>query len=72
MQPTNTHDTKMTAPKTLATAPVKSGSGTHGSVATAKAISPHVKALVHASHKIEYSKDHPKAGVKTPSTPVLK
>lgn len=79
MQNTTTHDTTMTGTKMQETAPQKSGSGTSGHLSTvaSKVISPvakHVKALKHASHKIGYRKDHPKAGagVKTPSAPVLK
>ena len=65
--------------KTQETAPGKSVSGTstHPSTVAPKVIShetKHVKALIRGSHKIEYRKDHPKAGagVKNSSAPVLK
>jgi hypothetical protein len=79
MQNITTHDTTTTDTKMQETAPHKSGSGTsvHLSTVAPNVIShltKHVKALIHASHKIGYQKDHPKAGagVKTPSAPVLK
>ncbi|MFZ1128348.1 hypothetical protein [Methanoregula sp.] len=79
MQNTPPHDTTMTGTKMQATAPKKSESGTsaHPSTVAPNVISPqakHVKALKHASHKIGYRKDHPKAGagMETPSAPVLK
>ncbi|MFZ1897309.1 hypothetical protein [Methanoregula sp.] len=79
MQNTTTHDTRITDTKMQETVPRKSGSGTsaHPSTVAPNVISPvikHVKALIHASHKIGYRKDHPKAGagVKAPSSPVLK
>jgi hypothetical protein len=79
MQNTTTNDTRITDTKMQETAPQKSRSGTsaHPSTVATRVIFPpakHVKALIHASHKIGYRKDHPKAGagVKTPSAPVLK
>jgi hypothetical protein len=70
---TPTHDTKIAGTKTQEKAPKKSGSGT---VAAKVVSSPSkgIKALKHGSHKVEYRKDHPKAGaiIKTPSAPVLK
>ncbi len=79
MQNTKTHDTKVTDTKTQETAPGKSGSGTiaHPSTVTPKVISPQtkgVKKLIHESHKLEYRRDHLKAGagVKTPSASVPK
>jgi hypothetical protein len=76
MQNTPTHDTTMTGTKMQEKAPKAAGSGT-GAQGASIAISPQtkgVKALKHGSHKVEYRKDHPKAGagMKTPSAPVLK
>jgi hypothetical protein len=54
----------------------KSGSGTGAQVAPKVISHPTkgIKALKHGSHKVEYRKDHPKAGtgMKTPSAQVLK
>ena len=63
----------MTGTKTQESAPGKSGSGT-GAPKAISSPSKGIKALKHGSHKVEYRKDHPKAGagIKTPSTPVLK
>jgi len=63
----------MTGTKMQESASRKSGSGT----GVPNVISPQskgVKALKHGSHKVEYRKDHPKAGagIKTPPSPVLK
>jgi len=70
---TPTHDTKIAGTKTQEKAPKKSGSGT---VAAKVVSSPSkgIKSLKHGSHKVEYRKDHPKAGVviNTPASPVLK
>jgi hypothetical protein len=70
---TPTHDTKIAGTKTQEKAHQKSGSGT----GAPKVISPQskgIKSLKHGSHKVEYRKDHPKAGagIKTPSAPILK
>ncbi|HVP96925.1 hypothetical protein [Methanoregula sp.] len=66
----------MTDTKIQEIAPPTSGAGTsvHTPAVAPKVVSSpvkHVKALKHASHKIWYRKDHPKAGagVKTPSDP---
>jgi hypothetical protein len=70
---TPTHDTKTAVTKMQGTTPKKSGSGT----VAAKVVSPQskgIKSQKHGSHKVEYRKDHPKAGVviNTPTSPVLK
>jgi hypothetical protein len=79
MQNTTTHDTKIADTKMQKTAPKKAVSvkSAHPSAVAPKVVSPpakHIKLLLHGSHKVEYRKDHPKtgAGVKTPSSPVLK
>lgn len=73
MTNTPTHDTKIAGAKMQEDAHKKSGSGT-GASNVISSPSKGIKALKHGSHKVEYRKDHPKAGavMKTPTAPVLK
>jgi len=63
----------MTGTKMQEKAPRTAGSGT-GAPKAISSPSKGIKALKHGSHKVEYRKDHPKAGaiIKTPTSPVLK
>jgi len=70
---TPTHDTKIAGTKMQEKSHKKSASGT-GAPKVISSPSKGVKSLKHGSHKVEYRKDHPKAGaiIKTPAAPVLK